>query len=730
MALELEFQPAQRNEPFPLDNIGGLETRQAKPLRGKTAKQQEEEVISTLQSWYSDQVDAHLDNRREQILDADYYDLDQIDERTRRTLEARNQAPLTFDLTHAVVDWITGTERRTRQDWKVHPRGPEDLESAEVKTQLLKFVSDANQATWERSRAFKDAVKVGVGWVREFAQIDHDRLPVSLQHTDWKAVRWDEFSRADDLRDCRAINIDRYIDLDYGIAMFPNQAEELRRVSQQFVDAAMEYVEDDLVVPQMFHGQRIRSGTFSGSVRSDKRRRSRLKLVETEYRRVVVEKRVRALTNDYPELSNMMFDEKDPALRDYIDRKVITVDDRPVERMWVAIWVPETTIMCLHEPIPYRHGRFSLTPTWCYRRDRDGMPYGVMRGLRDPQDEYNKRRSKTLFALSTNRVMYEEDAIANGVDEEDFLAEVPKPNAQLKLASGALAGQKIKIEMGGEIAAGHITLMEGAARHMFEASGVTRENLGLDSDAKSGKAIIAKQQQGAVGTAEIFDNNRRALQISGEKTLSLTEQYVSMPMQIRVVGPEGVHFVAINQPQVDPLTGEVVFKNDILASQADFVVESQNHHETIRMAMAEQLLETIGKLDPAVGLQLLDLAIDLTDLPNRAELVARIRQINGVGQPTPEPDPAAEQAAAAEQQAQQQAADVQNRRLEAQTAKDLATADNLRAKAQQIAVQTKGEALGVAGVLQSAVHLAPAADRLAEYPPPVGTGPGAGMEPQ
>lgn len=718
------------NDPVPLDNIGGLASRRSKRLRSRTARQQEDEIVSTLQSWYSDQVDAHLENRREQLLDADYYDLDQIDERTRRVLEARNQAPLTFDLTHAVVDWIAGTERRTRVDWKVHPRGPEDLQSAEVKTQLLKFVSDTNQAAWERSKAFKDAVKVGVGWIREFAQMDPDRLPVTVQHTDWKAIRWDEYSRADDLRDCRAINIDRYIDLDYSIAMFPDRADELRRVSQQFVDAATEYVEDDLLMPQMFHGQRVRAGTFAGHVRCDRRRRSRVKLVETEYRRVVTEKRVRDLSNSYPELANVMFDPTDGEMADYLARGLITVDDRPVERMWVAIWVPETSILCLHEPMPYKHGRFSLTPTWCYRRDRDGLPYGVIRGLRDPQDEYNKRRGKALFALSTNRLMYEEDAIAKGVDEEDFLEEAAKPNGQLKLASGALQKGKIKIETGGEIATGHITLMEGAARHMFESSGVTRENLGLDSDAKSGKAIIAKQQQGAVGTAEIFDNNRRALQISGEKTLSLTEQYITMPMQIRVVGPEGVQFVAINQPVADPLTGKVVFENDILSSQADFVVDTQSHHETIRMAMAEQLMETIAGLDPQVGLQLLDLAVELTDLPNRQELVARIRQLNGVGQPAPEPDPQAEAAAEEQRRAEAEARDVQNQRLLAQADRDRATAENLRAKAQQTTVATKGQALGVAGALQSAIHLAPAADRLAEYPPPLGAGPDAGMETQ
>ena len=729
MSFPIEYRP-DGSEPRPLDNIGGLKSRNSKPVRGKTAQQQQEELLRTLEGWYADKVDAHLENRREQLLDADYYDLEQIDEKTRRILEGRNQAPLTFDLTHAVVDWIVGTERRTRVDWKVHPRGPEDLQSAEVKTQLLKFVSDVNQASWERSRAFKDTVKVGVGWVREFAQMDRDRIPVSVRHTDWKSIRWDEFSRADDLSDCRSIDIDRFIDLDYVMAMFPHKARALRDVGQTFVDPGMEYVEDDLLLPQMFHGQNFRSGIYGGSVRRDTRRRARCKIVETEYRRVVAEKRVRVLTNDYPELVDALFDETDGAMLDLKDRGAITTDDRPVERMHVAIWVPGANLMLLNEPMPYQHGKFSLTPTWYYRRDRDGMPYGVMRGLRDPQDEYNKRRSKALFAMSTNRVIYEEDAIAAGVDEEDFLAEVAKPNAQLKVAKGALQNARIKIESGGEVAAGHIELMNGAARHMFEASGVTRENLGLDSDAKSGKAIIAKQQQGAIGTAEVFDNARRALQTSGEKVLSLVEQYVSMPMHIRIVGPEGVSFLPINQPSIDPATGEVVFENDILASHADFVVDQQNHHETIRMAMAEQLLETIGTLPPEVGLQLLDLAIELTDLPNRAELVARIRQINGVGQPPPEPNPEAEAAAEAERQVQQQAQDIQNRRLAAQAERDLATAENLRAKAQQTAVQTKGEALGVAGALSQAVNLAPAADRLAAYPPPLGTGQPAGMETQ
>src|SRR5262249_30927056 len=156
-----------------------------------------------------------------------------------------------------------------------------------------------------------------------------------------------------------------------------------------------------------------------------------------------------------------------------------------------------------------------------------------VRGLRDPQDEYNKRKSKILFALSTNRVMYEEDAI-DQADEDDFLNEAAKPNAQLRLRTGGLT--KVKIQDNVEVADAHIKMLEVTRTDIHEGSSVTPENQGLDTQALSGKAILAKQQQGAVGTAELFDNYRRSIQESGSKVLSLCEQYLTRPMEIRVAG--------------------------------------------------------------------------------------------------------------------------------------------------------------------------------------------------
>jgi hypothetical protein len=690
--------------------------------RESEKKREEGQIdVAQLESWFNEQCDAHVENRREQLRDCDYYDHDQIDEATERALALRNQAPLVYNLVKPVVDWVIGTERRTRVDWKVHPRKPEGQEDAELKTGVLKFIEDANQLGFERSRAFSDCVKAGVGWIREYFQRDaEDGPPIMAGHVDWRCVRWDAYSRADDLRDCRSLTIERQVDLDYAIAMFPDQASNLREAALSVTDPGLMFIEDDIMLPQVFHGQALPFGRMTGRSNIDKRSRARVRLIETEYKRIVTTRRVKALASDYAELDGLSFDPSDGALNDLVQQQRIAIEDKPIQKIWIAIWHPG--FLCAHLESPYSHNRFSLTPTWCYRRHRDGMPYGMIRGLRDPQDEYNKRKSKALFLLSTNRVHAEEDAIAKGIDEEEFLEEAAKPNGFLKYAKNALAEKRAFIEHNTDLGAAHVQLADAAARHIFEASGTTRENLGLDSDAKSGRAILAKQQQGAVATAEIFDNYRRSIQISGQKTLSLCEQYLTQPMTMRIMGPQGVQWLQANQPMFDPFTGQVTFQNDLTQQHADFVVDQQDYRETVRMAMAETLMDTIAQMPPDVGLQLLDLAIDLTDLPNRQEIADRIRKINGV---QPQPADPAELERQQREQAQAEAdAKAQRDALRAKTAKDFAAARKQEADAGRVQVQTRAEQLNAAGMLAAAVDLAPVADRMAPYPPAGQTPPG------
>lgn len=687
------------------------------------------DLIATLQGWWDEARDMHAANRREQFIDVDYYDNHQWDRQTADLLLDRGQAPLTYNHIAPAVDWIIGTERRTRIGWKVHPRGPEDAEIAQAKEQAMKFVEDANDAGFARSEAFSHAVKAGVGWIEECLVDESDDEPITVRCEPWENMWWDPYAQTRDCRDARYITRSRWLDIDYAVSMFPQYEELLRRNAHSYIDTEFDLLEDMGDVPGFYlNGDRYSldlTRSFSGGFHSTRTGpasalRHRIRLLETWFKRPVPIKRMASLD---PDLDRQEYEQDNPkhaaALRDGI----ITLNDAVAQRVQYAIWIPGQVLV--HEDSPYKHRRYPFTPIFCYRDDRTKLPYGVIRRLRDPQDDYNKRRAKALFLLSTNRVIYESDAFEEG-DEQDMLDQAAAPNAQIRVKSGALAKKAIQFEWGADLASGQVTLMEQSREHIYEGSGVTRENLGQDTSATSGRAILAKQQQGAVTTAEVFDNLRFSVKASGRKTLSLIEQFMTLPKRIRIIGEAGaMQWMLLNEPDIDPVTGDVIFKNDMAASHADFVVDQQDARETQRMAQAEALFETIRTLPPEAQFALLDVALELTDLPNRADLVARVRQLNGQAAPGEQASPEALAAAQAQAEAQQRASQLEEQERTARIRKDLAAAAKAEADARRTDVETRNKtvegkraALDTAAMVQAAIPLAPAADRLYNAPVP------------
>jgi hypothetical protein len=79
---------------------------------------------------------------------------------------------------------------------------------------------------------------------------------------------------------------------------------------------------------------------------------------------------------------------------------------------------------------PYKHNRFPFTPIWCYIRGRDRMPYGVIRRVRDPQEDLNKRASKALSSCRRTSVIADHDALdGTGLTWDDVREEAARPDA-------------------------------------------------------------------------------------------------------------------------------------------------------------------------------------------------------------------------------------------------------------------------------------------------------------
>lgn len=613
------------------------------------------------------------EERLQAQIDDDYYHHLQWTQEEAKILTDRGQAPLVFNIARGTIDWLAGTERRLRKDYRIRPREQNDTKGAETKTQLFKYVDDVNLGPWHRSKAFKQAVTSGLGWLEEGIETDPDEELIFAGSEDWRRVYRDSRGREFDLSDSRYLFRRKLLDLDYAIALLPGKAAHLRMAAGRWGN------EDEEADDVWYLGERLtnahseawrQSASILGgdwSVRGsgatyDRGRRSVIELLECWYR---VPETVKVFGGG--PLRKAIVNPADPAHQQLLNDRHMTYE---TVKMRMRVMVGTKYAPCWDGVSPFRHGKFLLVPIWGYRRGRDGLVYGAMRGMRDPQDDFNKRRSKAQHALASNRFIVAKSALDAGeMDLEELRLEAAR-------ADGAMVVDKVdnlKFEkFMGEIQA-NMQMAEQDITLIRDAGGVTGDNLGQESNAVSGKAILAKQEQGSMTTFELFDNLLLAFKLCGQMRLSHIEQFCTHEWAVRI-DPKNKpsEWIRVNVPGPD---GRIL--NDITATQADFIVDQQDYRATLTIAAMESMFDLLGKLAvfaPQVVLQLLDLAVDgADDIPNKDEWVSRIRKLTGQRDPGKEPTP---EEIAADQE--RQAKEAQMEKITMETAQ--AELDVLRAK--------------------------------------------------
>lgn len=660
------------------------DAKPAHPLDGEEARK----VHRRLLGWFYLERDKQSANRLDMAMDCDFYDSIQWVPEDAEALRNRGQMPLVYNEIAPAVDWIIGTERRTKVDWRVLPRAEDDVESADTKTKVLKYVSDVNRVQFTRSKAFADAVKAGVGWVDDGARDDPTQDILYSRYEDWRNVLWDSSSYELDLSDARYLFRWRWVDEDIAMSMFPQRAEAIRRAME---DAANPNNWDwDETEDSWYLGENIeKTGRLNGigSAAMVDAQRKRVRLIEAQYRMPVSCK----IVEDGP-MRGAFFDERDLAMSVALACSGSSIVEKVVMRTHVAVFT-EGDMIAMNRSI-YRHNRFSLTPIWCYRRSRDRLPYGIIRRVRDIQQDMNKRASKALFMLNTNQIIADEGAVADPVRARD---EADRPDGYIEKK----ANKEFTLRRDTDAATGQIQMMTLAAQSIQKSVGVNNENLGRQTNAVSGAAIEARQNQGSVGTTEPFDNLRLAVQIQGEKQLALVEQFYTEEKVVRLTGARGaLEWVKVNVPEIQP-DGSVRILNDITASMADFVVSDADYAGTLRQVMFDNLNALVQKLPPEVGLRLFTLAMEFSDLPNKDDIAAEIRRMTGDRDPNKPMSP--EEAQQAEEQMREQSEAMRIQRETAMLAleEQRAKVRELNAKAAEI--EARAGAQGVPPEIEQAL---------------------------
>ena len=636
-------------------------------------------TLRKLLAWLAEERELQAENRLEMAIDADFYDGFQWKPEDAAQVRERGQMPLVFNEIAPMIDWMIGTERRARVDSRVLPRAPDDVQLADIKTQVMKYFSDVNGAQFVRSQAFSEAVKCGLSWIEDGIRDDYTKERIFKAHESWRNVLHDSRAvRSMDMSGCRYLFRWRDVDEDLAIAMFPDRAEQLKQAASDYAALAAEDEElDGWGAPLDAWGKhsRWRGGALMGACGTSRRV---VRLYECQWR---VPERVQVVESGA--WRGAALSQFDPVLQQAVqDDPSLGVVDKLTMRMHIALFVPNA--MLAMGRAPWRHNDFSLTPVWCYRRSRDGMPYGMVRRVRDLQLDLNKRASKAAFLINTNQIIASEDATD---DWEQLRDEASRPDGVLIKRRGT----ELLLRRDEAQAAGQLNLMAGHAQAIQRAGGVANENLGRQTNAVSGEAIKARQIQGSVVTTEPFDNLRFAVQTSGSKELSLIEQFVTEERVLRLLGSRGkIEWQKINEP-VLYADGSVRILNDITASRADFVVSDQDWAGTLRQVMFDSLNALAQRVPPDVGLRLLTMAFDYSDLPNHEEIADAFRRVTGERDPNKELTPEEQQQEMQAQQAQAEALELQREdarlAVEERRAKVrelMARASELEAQAQQL----------------------------------------------
>ncbi|PTM61893.1 hypothetical protein [Phreatobacter oligotrophus] len=655
------------------------------------------ELHGRLLDHYLREIDRQAENRREMATDEDFYDNEQWSDDDKAILEARGQKALVYNVTATTIDWVLGTERRARSDFKVLPRRKKDAKPAERKSELLKYLSDCNDSPFHWSRAFADAVKVGCGWIEDAIQDGTENEPIVTRYCNWREMLGDSSASEMDYSDGRYIFRSKWVDVDVACAIFKNRKE----IIESSVDNVDQFVElslygDGPMDQKEMDLDRVTTGRRSDNAIGGYHRR-RVRLIECWYRAPA----------EVPKISKGMFageiyDPRSPGHQEEIAAGESEVVTRTTMRMNCAIFT--TFGMLWMGPSPYRHNRFPFTPVWGFRRGRNGLPYGMIRRIRDIQEDINKRASKALHILSTNKVIMDEGAVD---DIAAFEEEIARPDAVIVKK----AGKNIDINADRDLSQWHLELMSRSIAMVQQSSGVTDELMGRGTNATSGIAIQSRQDQGQMATSGLFDNLRYAKQKSGEKQCSLLEQFMTERKAFRITDKRG-------NPQYIEVNDELP-ENDITRSKADFTITEADWRATIRQAQADELFSLLAKLAPGAPqlvMVVLDLLIESMDIPNREEIVKRIRQATGMSDPDQE-EPTPDEMARKQLQMQQQQFTIQMalselkkkeaeiRKLIAQAAEIEAKATNTKVQSQRVAMDAAGAAVAQPGITHVADHI-------------------------
>ena len=148
----------------------------------------------------------------------------------------------------------------------------------------------------------------------------------------------------------------------------------------------------------------IRSGVFSVNSHGSSARQA-VRVWEFWYKQTDTVK----LFKGQGPFNNEVFDDKNEEHQQLVATGTYELRETTREQMYCAMYTRDTVLY--RQRSPYKHNRFPFVRRVAYIKDKTGTPYCIIRQIRDPQSDLNRRRNRALYLMSVTRVIMEKDAV-------------------------------------------------------------------------------------------------------------------------------------------------------------------------------------------------------------------------------------------------------------------------------------------------------------------------------
>lgn len=286
----------------------------------------------------------------------------------------------------------------------------------------------------------------------------------------------------------------------------------------------------------------------------------------------------------------------------------------------------------LEEPKEWPGKYIPILVVWGNEIDIEGevTHSGIIRPAKDAQRLYNYSRS--AFA---ERVALTPKApwVAAEGQVEDYENEWATANTDnhsvLRYRPVSLNGSPVpppQRQTMADIPSGFAQDMQMSEHDIQAAIGMYSSSIGAPSNERSGKAIMARQKEGDVGTFHYHDNLNRAIRHCGRILVDLIPKIYDTDRVVRILGYDGKPSEAQISPSVPTASQQMGIQMvyNLGVGTYDVTISSGPSYNTLRQEAAESMMQMV-QANPALMSVMGDLMVKNMDWPGAEEMSERLK---------------------------------------------------------------------------------------------------------